>query len=258
MPITSAQNSKIKLVNRLRTKRGREAEARFVIDYERDLRRALRLGYQIDYLLYCPELTSLADYSDYEAHELSPRLLARASYRQNPDGIIAVMHSREAKGLEALYATPIEKALILVNLRVPGNIGALMRSADASALDAVILVDSALDLYNPNIIRSSTGACFRENIFQTKCDDVIVWLRKGGFQSVTADVEGNCSIYDIDFRGKSAIVLGAEDQGLDSGWINVADLRARIPMAGRVTDSLNVSVSGAIFMYELYRQRQLG
>ena len=254
MLITSAQNSKIKLVNRLRGKRGRQQEARFVIDYERDLRRALRQDYQIEFILHCPELAPPPDFAEVEAHQVSPDQLKRASYRENPDGMIVVMRSKRAKGLRELREADIDQALVLVALQVPGNIGALLRTADAAGIDAVILVDVALDLYNPNVIRSSTGACFRDSIYQLSSEEALSFLKEDRFQIAAADVGGQRSLYEVDFRAKSALVLGAEDRGLPRDWVIAADQVVRIPMAGAVCDSLNVSVSGAILMYELYRQ----
>ncbi len=254
MLITSAQNSKIKLVNRLRGKRSRQQEARFAIDYERDLRRALRQGYRVDFILHCPEVAPLPDFGEVEAHQVSAALLKRASYRENPDGMIAVMRSKPAKGLSELRAADIDQALVLVALQVPGNIGALLRTADAAGIDAVILVDVALDLYNPNVIRSSTGACFRDNVYQFSSDEALTFLKREAFHIAAADVAGERSLYELDFRAKSAIVLGAEDRGLPRDWVEAADDVLRVPMDGTVSDSLNVSVCGALILYELYRQ----
>ncbi len=258
MPITSAQNSKIKLVNRLRSKRGRQREARFVIDYERDLQRALQLGYDIDFVLYDAEMFPAQESLDTESHLLTPTLFKRVSYRENPDGILAVLHSKPTKALAQLEAADIDHGIVLVNLGVPGNMGALLRSADAVGLDAVILVDTAVDIYNPNVIRSSTGACFLDNIYRLKAEEALAYFKIAGFQIVAAEVTGCRAWYDIDFRPKSVIVLGSEDSGLAEEWISAADQIARIPMNGAISDSLNVSVTGSLFMYELYRQRQLG
>ena len=255
MRITSANSSRLKLVKRLRGKRGREAESRFVIDYARDLRRALDLGYQADFLLYSAEMGADISAIDCETHGITPQLLKRFSYRENPDGVLAVMRSQPPRGRAQLAEADINTALAMVDLRVPGNIGALMRSADASGMDAIMLVDCALDLYNPNIIRSSTGACFLDNVYQLSSAEAMAWLRSAGLSIVAADVAGE-RLYDSDFAPKTAIALGAEDSGLNAFWLENAHRRARIPMAGRVADSLNVSVSGAIMMFEL--QRQLG
>lgn len=257
MHITSAQNSKLKLVSRLRSKRGRDAEARFVIDCQRDLRRALACGYQAEFVLCCPEIGSATSDMDCETHTIAPRLLRRFSYRDNPDGLLAAMRSQLPRGRLWLEGASICSALLLVDLRVPGNIGALMRSADASGCDALLLVDCALDLYNPNIIRSSTGACFLDNIYQLTTDEALDYLGSAELEIVAADVGGS-SLYDADFATKTAIVLGAEDQGLSAEWLSSADRRIRIPMAGRAADSLNVSVCGAILMFELQRQRHRG
>ncbi len=258
MQITSAQNSKIKLVNRLRSKRGRQREARFVIDYKRDLQRALRLGYDIDFVLTCQENSPEQDLSDFESHQLTPTLFKRVSYRENPDVVLAVMHSKRAKALAQLEAADVNHALVLVKLGVPGNIGALLRTADAVGLGAVILVDTAIDIYNPNVIRSSTGACFLGNIFRLSSQEALAYFRAAGFQIVAADVMGERTLYDVDFRPKSVIAVGSEDRGLTADWIRAADQVARIPMSGAASDSLNVSVSGSLFMYELYRQNHLG
>ena len=258
MQITSAHNSKVKLVKRLRSKRGRQQEGRFVIDYERDLRRALQQGYDIDFVLSPAENPAASAYAACEWHCLTAALFKRVSYRENPDGIIAVMRGKPAKGALDLRAAAISQAIVLVALTVPGNIGAIMRTADAAGLDAVILVDMALDLYNPNIIRSSTGACFLDNIYQLSEKETLSFLKQEGFQIVAADSAGERALYDINFGPQAAIILGSEDRGLSPAWINSADQVVRIPMTGVVCDSLNVSVSGAVFVYELYRQTRHG
>ena len=248
----------IKLVNRLRSKRGRQREARFVIDYKRDLQRAMQRGYDIDFVLHCPEIFAAQDCLDSETHQLTPALFKRVSYRENPDGMLAVMHSKPPKALAQMEAADISQAIALVKLGVPGNIGALLRTADAVGMDAVILVDTAVDIYNPNVIRSSTGACFRDNIYRLRSAEALSAFKSADFQVVAADVTGSCTLYELDFRPKSVIALGSEDSGLTGDWISAADQIARIPMSGAVSDSLNVSVSGSLFMYEQYRQNQLG
>ena len=253
--ITSEQNNRIKLVKRLRSKRGRAKAKRFVVDYERDLQRALQCGYAIDCLLHCPEISAAPALGEVEIHHVTPQLIKRISYRENPEGMVAILHSRPARGLAALGEASPNHAAVLVNLSVPGNVGALLRTADAAGIDAVILVDSALDLYNPNIIRSSTGACFRDNVYQLDSVAALDYLRTAGFQIVAAAVDGATSLFELDLRGRTAIALGSEDRGLPDAWRSQADQLARIPMAGSLSDSLNVSVSGAILMYERFRQQ---
>ena len=258
-PITSPQNARFKQVNRLRGKRYREQESRFLIEYERDLQRAIQQGYQIDFLLLCPDLAAsdLAVFDSAEQrYQITPELLNRLTYRKNPTGFIAVLHSKLPKKLDDLERANPSCIIVLDDLRVPGNIGALLRTADAAGIDAVILVDSALDLYNPNIIRSSTGACFGDNIYSLGSEDTAKYLERRDFQLLAADTESETSLYDADLRRRTAIILGAEDRGLSEFWRERCDQLVSIPMTGQLIDSLNVSVTGAIFMYEMRRQRQ--
>lgn len=255
MQITSADNPRVKLVGRLRKKRGRLAESRFVIDSRRDLARALAQGYEVDFLLHASDAREHTDLPliDAPCHEIAPALLKRLSYRENPDGMIAVMHSRKPCPLPP-DDDAIRSALLLVDLRVPGNIGALLRTADAAAIDAIVLVDCALDLYNPNIIRNSAGACFIDAVYQADGREALDWIRSRGMPLIAADAAGETPLYAVDFRGGCAIALGAEDRGLPASWKEACDLRVAVPMMGAVSDSLNVSVSGAIIMYEMLRQ----
>lgn len=256
--ITSLQNTKVKLVNRLRSKRGREQEALFVIDYERDLERATKQGYEIEYVLYCPDIADesvLQFVPDAPVYDVPQQIMNKVSYRENSAGIVAVMRSKSAKGLSELQQASAQNVLGLVDLRKPGNLGALLRTADATEFDAIILVDMSLDLYNPNIIRSSTGACFLDNIYQLDTLSTIDFCKSIHMKVVAAYVNGNKTLYDVNFRQKTAIMLGTEDKGLSQQWVENCDELVNIPMAGRISDSLNVSVSGAIFMYEALRQR---
>ena len=210
---------------------------------------------RIDFLLHCPEIAAAPALRDIEMHQVTPQLMQRVSYRENPVGIVAIMHSRPAKNLAEISRSAHNQVAVLVDLGVPGNVGALLRTADAAAIDAVILVDSALDLYNPNVIRSSTGACFRDNVYKLSSQEAVAYLRQTGFRIVAAAVDGGTSVFELDFGGKIAIVLGSEAQGLSDAWLAQADQLARIPMVGGLSDSLNVSVSGAILMYERFRQQ---
>jgi RNA methyltransferase, TrmH family len=256
--ITSLQNTKVKLVNRLRSKRGREQENLFVIDYERDLERAIEQGYETEFILYCPDIADesvLQLVADTPIYDVPQQIMNKVSYRENSTGIVAVMRSKPAKGLSELQQASAQNVLGLVDLRKPGNMGALLRTADATEFDAIILVDMSLDLYNPNIIRSSTGACFLDNIHQLDTLSTIDFCKSINMQVVAAYVNGNKTLYDVNFRQKTAIMLGTEDKGLSQQWVTNCDELVNIPMAGRISDSLNVSVSGAIFMYEALRQR---
>jgi len=262
--ITSFQNSKIKLANKLVSKRHREKEGLFLVDYARDLKRALANGYAVEYAFYSDVLATdedqalLGDIEPTSLYEISDALMEKASYRQNPGGLVAVM--RQKAMLTAADAGLVDSPhlLALVDLRKPGNIGALLRTADAAGIDMICLVDSVLDIYNPNIIRASTGTVFLGNIYQMSRDEAFAFFEDKAIAIVAAHLEGEKSLYDLDFnRQRTAIVLGTEDKGLDEIWVNQCDELVNIPMVGQVADSLNVSVSGAVFMYEALRQRQM-
>lgn len=259
--ITSLQNTRVKQVRKLREKRQRERDGRFVIEYSRDLERALDHGFVVDYALFAPSLADDDDLrlldrlQDDQVFEVTADVMGKASYRQNPNGLLAVMVARPSRDLSWLAETEATSILALVNLKKPGNIGALLRTADAAGIQAIILIDTVLDLYNPNMIRSSTGACFLDNIVIASGDDALSFFKINGYSVAATVVDGSHLLFEADFSQKTVILLGTEDDGLPDHWIEQADQRLRIPMKGQLSDSLNVSVSGAIFMYELLRQR---
>lgn len=261
--ITSAQNSKIKLANKLRNKRHREREGLFVIDDVRDLSRALACGYKIEFCFYCSYYASEEDIAllltleelDILIYDVPADLMDKAAYRQNPGGLVTVM---KQKPILTVQDVPEAESHIfgLVDLRKPGNIGALLRTADAAGVELIFLVDTSLDLYNPNIIRSSTGANFLGNIYQMSSAEAHEYCQENDIHLVAAHLDGTISLYDYDFNvQRTLIALGTEDTGLDDSWVNHSDTLLKIPMVGHLSDSLNVSVSGAVMMYEALRQR---
>ena len=171
--------------------------------------------------------------------------------------LVAVMVSRPLLTLADLNPTRQPLILALVGLEKPGNIGALLRTADAVGVDAVLFVDQALDLFNPNIIRTSTGACFLNNIYATNSADAIQFLHEHGYRVAATVVDGDTDLFQADFSGRVAFVMGTEDVGLSEDWVNASNQRLTIPMIGQVSDSLNVSVSGAVCLYEAFRQRRI-
>lgn len=262
--ITSFQNTKVKLIKKLRDKKGREEEGLFVIDGTRDLTRALAQGYQARFWIYCPdkitseEQTLLKTLPKEHSYEVTLNILEKVAYRDNPSGVLAVLESRPPLRLTAWSQSAAmgQHVLVLVGLSKPGNIGALLRTADAAGFGAVWLVDCSLDLYNPNLIRASTGACFLGNIYTATSTEAIRQLQSTNYQIIAAHPDADKSLFNISITNTSAIVLGAEDIGLPSEWLDACQIALKIPMQGRLSDSLNVSVSGAIFMYEALRQKQ--
>lgn len=253
MQITSFQNPRVKQVKKLRERREREQTQRFVIDDERDLIRALDAGFEVDYAFYCPELgaekSTLARLT--HIYEVPKDIMEKVSYRQNPSGLVTVMIQ---KPIQKLTDAPLSRFVLgMVDLRKPGNIGALLRTADAAGFKTILLIDTSLDIYNPNVIRSSTGACFLGNTYEVTSAQAMDFLKANDYSVLAAVVDGDRTLFEADYSGRSAVILGTEDQGLDDFWINQADQRVRIPMVGQITDSFNVSVSGAIFMMEALR-----
>ncbi len=253
--ITSLQNPRVKQVRKLRERRTRDQLGLFVVDDTRDLKRALDCGYSAQYCFYCPELDSNPPPESIQYVYETPRaLMEKVSYRQNPSGLVAVLEQKQTHSLAKLDNVN-SHILVLVNLRKPGNIGALLRTADATGFRAVMLADTAPDIYNPNVIRSSTGACFLNNVYAASTVEALKFLKSHEIPILAADVDGDVSLYETHFISKSAIALGTEDTGLDPIWLETADYRVQIPMIGTLTDSFNVSASGAIFMYEALRQQ---
>lgn len=259
--ITSAQNPKVKQVRKLRNRREREQSGLFVVDDTRDLARSLACGYRVAHAFYCaerdPDGSAASLLTDQPTYAVNPDLLAKLSYRESPSPLVAVLHARQSRTAADLDASTSPLILGLVDLRKPGNIGALLRTADATGFTTVLLIDTALDRYNPNVIRSSTGAVFLDNIYEMSTPEALAVLHHHAYNIIAATVDGEHSLYEVDFHSQpSAVILGTEDTGLDAAWRRAATTRVHIPMVGRLADSLNVSVSGAIFMAEALRQRR--
>ncbi len=210
------------------------------------------------------------------AVEIPAEIYDKVAYRGGTEGIIAVMHAKEHRLEDLLLGTPSVGSgfqtsdkcrdgfkgdhapliVVLEGVEKPGNLGAVLRSSDAAGADAVILCDSPSDLYNPNVIRASTGTVFSMPIAEASTQETIAWLKERGVRILTAQLQDSQWYYDTDMVGDSgvAIVMGTEDVGLSNAWREAADAHIRIPMLGQA-DSLNVSVSAAILLYEAVRQR---
>lgn len=256
--ITSLQNPRVKLVRALRDKTDRLKHGLFVIDDERDLERALATGHEIVFGFVCPELARGRRVPDVPAallHEVTREVMLKVSYRENPSAHVVVLQAHTERGAEDLDRVPDAPVLALVGLQKPGNIGALMRTADASGFASVFLIDTALDRYNPNIIRASTGACFLDNVYRLDPGRALRFFKARDYLTVAAHLQGKASLYEVRFPARTAVVLGTEDVGLDDRWRDASRVLMKIPMVGQVTDSLNVSVSGAVIMYEVFRQQ---
>jgi len=188
--------------------------------------------------------------------ELPAHLYDKVAYRGGTEGVIAEIgwKDRTLNGLE-LSGNPL--IVVLEAVEKPGNLGAVLRSADAAGADAVIVCDPLTDIYNPNLIRSSIGAVFSRQVAAASSEDTISWLRSHGIKILTAQLQDSDWYYDTDMSSGTAIIMGTESTGLTDIWRKAADAHIRIPMLGRL-DSLNVSVSAAVLLYEAVRQRHSG
>ena len=271
--VTSAQNPKIKNLLLLQEKsRARREQGLFVVEGRRELEHCLEGGYAVHTVFYCPSIIgegafSVADmmadapenasFSVMEGVqyiEIPEQLYKKVAYRDSTEGIIAEVEYK-AQNLEDLQLPDNPLIVVLESVEKPGNLGAVLRSADAAGADAVLIGDPLTDLYNPNLIRASIGAVFTVPVVAAPSADIIAFLKARGIQILTAQLQDSSFYYDVDMRRGTAIVMGTESTGLTQVWRQAADAHIRIPMLGRL-DSLNVSVSAAILLIEAVRQRK--
>ncbi len=262
--ISSTQNPEVRQLQHWSQKaRDRRKSGFFVLEGLRELRLALEGGYRAETLYFCPEilpentLTQLPGTQGIPLVSLSPEVYSHLAYRGKTEGVIALMHAREHR-LEGL-ALRREDPLILVAEapEKPGNIGALLRTADAAGLDAVIIADPNGDLYNPNVIRSSVGCLFTVQVAVASSAEAIAWLGGKGIRIFAASLEGAVRYDAPSYLGGSAIAVGTEATGLTPAWTRAAEAAIKIPMRGAI-DSMNVSVAAAILLFEACRQRGFG
>ena len=258
--ITSLQNPKIKLLLQLQQKSSERRKAElFVLEGRRELMHCMEAGYEVDTVFWCPSvevgtepIPSLPE--GVRLFEVSKDIYERVAYRGSTEGIIAEVRPRQLSLADLqLGASPL--VVVVERVEKPGNLGAILRSADAAGVDAVIVCDPLTDLYNPNLIRSSIGGIFSVPCVACTSEECIAFLKQRGIQILTAQLQDSHLYYDTDMRRPTAIVMGTEATGLTDQWREAADAHIRIPMLGRI-DSLNVSVSAAILMFEAVRQRQ--
>lgn len=251
--ITSAQNPKIKTLLSLQEKsRLRKEMGLFVVEGQRELEHCVNAGYEVDTVFYCPEICGFVP--DFPHIVDIPRqLYEKIAYREGTEGIIAEVRSKKLS-LADLELPENPLVVVLESVEKPGNLGAVLRSADASGADAVLICDPHTDLYNPNLIRASIGAVFTVPVVCCDSVEAISWLKDNGISIYTAQLQDSSWYYDTDMRRGTAIAIGTEATGLTDLWREAADAHIKIPMLGRL-DSLNASVSAAILLFEAVRQR---
>ncbi len=258
--ITSLQNIKVKQMVALQQKSAeRRKQGVFVVEGIRELLHCQEAGYQIETLFICPSLmnasTLPSSLSDVTTFEVTPEVYEKIAYRGGTEGAMAIVQSRILR-LKDLKLRKNPLLIVLESVEKPGNLGAIMRSADAAGADAVLVCDPLTDLYNPNLIRSSIGAIFNVPCVACSSEECVSFLKAKGIRILTAQLQDSKLYYDTDMTVGTAIIMGTESTGLTNVWREAADAHIRIPMLGRL-DSLNVSVSAAILLYEAVRQRMM-
>ncbi len=264
LDITSTTNPRIKHSIKLRQRSHRDAAAQMLIEGYREILRANRNQHEITTVFYCEEL-----FQGDNNHALLKRLHAsgatcircskpvfqKISYRDRPDGLLAV-----APQLHQTLAdiTLSEKPFVVIaeSIEKPGNLGTILRSADAAGADAVIVCDRCTDINNPNVVRASIGTLFCRPVVEASTTETIQWLRNHNIQSLAATPHAELLYTDADCTGAVAIVMGTEQYGLSEAWMHQADIQVRIPMHGQA-DSLNVATATTILLYEVCRQREV-
>ncbi len=257
--ITSVQNPRIKQVAKLQTEsRTRRESGLFCVERARELERAIDAGFVVVEFYIWPErfkelpLLERIQERGADIVEVNEAVLAKIAYQENPQGFVAVMHARTTE-LAAIPATGL--FLVCSGLEKPGNVGAILRSADAAGAAGVLIDAAGFDLFNPNCVRASTGAVFSMPIVCGGREEILQWLKVNKVRLIAATPGGAARYSEADLRGDVAIVVGAEAQGLAPQWIDAADIAVSIPMRG-TADSLNVSVTAALLLFEAVRQRE--
>ena len=259
--ISSAQNSLIKKVLLLKDKsRERKKTGLFILEGLRELQIASNALYDIDTILYCEDILEntqiLQSFNFDQLISVSAAVYRKLAYRNTTEGIIAIAKSKDHQLSSLAFDTTNPLILIAEAPEKPGNIGALLRTADAANLDAVLIANPKTDLYNPNIIRSSVGCVFSRNVKMGTTTEIISYLKKEGIQVFCAALSASKDYTTVSFKEPTAIVVGTEHSGLSNEWLQNSTQNIIIPMEGEI-DSMNVSVSAAILIFEAKRQRKL-
>lgn len=256
--ITSVQNPYIKALVQLQEKaKARKQSGTFLIEGKREIELALKGNYEIETILYCKELSfqsfNSSNFQSKEYIEISKDVYQKLAYRDTTEGILAIAKTKNLS-LSDLNLPENPLILVLESIEKPGNIGAMLRTADAANIDAVILANPISDLYNPNIVRSSVGCLFTNQIASGTTKEVITFLKEKNINFYSATLQNSNEYHKVDYSIPSALVVGTEATGLSQPWRDESTQNIIIPMQGAI-DSMNVSVAAAILLFEAKRQR---
>ena len=260
--ITSVANQKIKDVVKLRDSLSRRKNNLFIIEGYREISSALKARIAIKELYVCKdffkglkeeEVIALSGNRNSSIYEVNHKVYEKIAYGNRREGLIAVAQQPKYK-LADIQLTVNPFLVVAERIEKPGNLGAILRTADAAGSDGIIVVDSLTDVYNHNVVRSSVGTIFSKPIVTTSSQELLAWLKKQRITIICADPTGSLTYTSVDFKKPTALILGSEEKGISSFWKKQASVIASIPMKGKA-DSLNVSVTAAVFIFEALRQR---
>jgi len=257
--ITSIQNPRIKNIVKLQQKSSERKEQNLiVIEGLREITLSIKSGIEIKSIFFCSEIIPYDRIREISTDEnkifdISRDVYHKIAYRESTEGILVLAEPRFLK-LSDLKLRDIPFIIVLESVEKPGNLGAILRTADAANVDAVIVCDPLTDIYNPNAIRSSVGCIFTKQIVTCSSDEALEWLKQNKIKSYAAALTAKKFYHETNFKTPSAVIMGTEADGLTNKWLHGADEQVKIPMNGEI-DSLNVSTSCAILVFEAMRQR---
>lgn len=262
LQITSTTNPRVKAAAKLRDRSGRNDQGRIIIDGVREISLALASGLELTELFYFPELcrdeahTELlgaARKAKASLLEVTPQVMEKLAYGQRVEGVVAVAVTPR-RTLADLKLSENALVAVVEGVEKPGNLGAILRTADAAGVAALIVADGGTDLYNPNAIRASLGAIFTVPVATAASAATLDWLRQSRFRILAARVDATTNYTTADCRGRTALLLGSEAHGLSDLWQGADITPIRLPLLGQI-DSLNLSATAAVLFYEALRQR---
>lgn len=265
--IESPANPLVKELAGLKERRARDRRGEFLIEGAREASRAVAGGVEVVRVIHCPEfnvdpdavapLVQAVAGAGGEVLELSPAAFAKLSLRQHPDGV-ALQARRPTRSLADLGDLREGLVLVVDGVEKPGNLGAVLRTADAVGVAAVIVSGQGTDLENPNVVRASQGSLFALPLATATAAEALAFLTTRGYRLIATSPAATLAHWSADYRGPVAVLLGPEDEGLSASWLTAADQVVRIEMRAGAADSLNVSVAAAVVLYEALRQRSVG
>jgi len=255
MHITSLQNPQVKYIVKLRDdKKQRQRDELMLVEGWDEINLALASRHQPQTLVTAPELASRQIVNVHtETITVNRAVFEKISYRENPDGWLGIFPIPKVS-LDELKLNDSPLLIIAESIEKPGNLGAILRTADAAGVDALLVCDPRVDLYNPNVVRASRGALFAVPSVETSNESALEFLHKRGIKIVAATPQAEAEYTRQDLRGPLAVAVGTEDEGLTDFWLKQSDVKVKIPMVGKV-NSLNVSIATALIVYEAIRQK---